>query len=142
MEKLQVMPQYLYKFTLPDDLISKSLEYVIGLEYDSGDQRIFGFDKVPELTSFIERSLEDVRLSEGIKFEYVKPCLMWANRNVPGRYSHRHMHPNSLFSGIIYLTTCDCRTWFSITNMLYPQNNRLIIICNFGGEADKEIIVK
>lgn len=124
MEKLEIMPQYVYKFTLPDELLNKSLEYSTQLDYSKENQKILDFKELPELTSFIEKSLEEIRLAEDIRFEYIKPHLMWINKKAPGAYAPRHVHPNSLFSGIIYLTTSDCRTWFSIPNMWNPNASR------------------
>ena len=118
MEKINILPQYIYKFDLPQNLIDSSLKIVTELEYmPKSEQAIFTY---AELTSFIEKSLEEVRVSEGIEFEYLKPHLMWANKRVSGEWHNRHFHINSYVSGIIYLNTTDCRTWFSIPNFCHP----------------------
>ena len=118
MEKLNILPQYIYKFSVPEDLIASSLKVVSDLQYHpTTGQSVF---TNTELTSFIERSLEEVRVSEGIAFEHLKPHLMWANMRVRGDWHNRHYHANSLVSGIIYLNTSDCRTWFSAPNFWHP----------------------
>ena len=46
---------------------------------------------------------------------------MWANRSERGQWHHRHRHPFSLLSGIIYLEGESGRTWFSTENMYKPS---------------------
>jgi len=54
MEKLNILPQYIYKFDVPPELISSTINVVSDLEYHPvSDQAIFTY---AELTSFIEKS--------------------------------------------------------------------------------------
>ena len=125
MKKLNILPQYIYKFSLPDELLDHTIKFASELEYPpNSGQSIFDKEEVPQLTSFIENSLEEIRISEGILFEHIKPHLMWANRKCTQQWHKRHTHGNSFVSGIIYLTTCDSRTWFSIPNLWKPQSAR------------------
>ena len=142
MEKLDILPQYIYKFTLPDNLLTDSISFASGLDYplDTG-QVVFDKKLLPQLAKFIEKSLDEVRISEHINFEYVKPHLMWANKKNLGQWHRRHTHPNSFLSGIIYLTTCDSRTWFSIPNLWCPQNDREYVIGTYPNTRDDAEII-
>ncbi len=145
MEKLNILPQYIYKFNLPDKLLDDSYNFASELEYDiDSGQVIFDGMHLPQLKSYIEESLDEVRISEKINFEYIKPHLMWANKRDLGGWIHRHTHPNSFLSGIIYLNTCDSRTWFSTPNYLWrPQNEREYVIGTYPStKYDTEIIHK
>ncbi len=145
MEKLNILPQYIYKFSLPNDLLEHSIKFVSELEYkpDTG-QSIFNKKAVPQLTAFIENSLEEMRISEDIQFEHIKPHLMWANRRCTNQWHVRHTHANSFFSGIIYLTTCNSRTWFSVPNLWKPQSSRefSVSLYDYDNIVDCDIIHK
>ena len=144
MEKLNILPQYIYKFSLPNNLLEHSIKFVSELEYGlSSGQIVFDKVSVPKLTKFIDESLDEVRISENVKFEYIKPHLMWANRKYTNQWHRPHIHPNSFVSGIIYLTTCNSRTWFSIPNIWKHQNSKERIIDIYDRDGDNlEVIHK
>ena len=139
MEKVSILPQYLYKFSVPQDLIECSLMIVESLEYNKTHQAVFT-DSV--LTPFIEDALEQVRVAEDIHFEYLKPHFMWANKRVPSEWHPRHYHPNSYVSGIIYLNDCNSRTWFSVPNFWRTDSTWGISLQKVSEYGPEEIIHK
>ena len=142
MEKLNILPQYIYKFSLSEELVASSLAFVEGLDYAlGGQQAIFDKKSTPELNSFIEECLDEVRVEEQMNFEHIKPHLIWANKRTTGKWHQRHLHPNSFLSGIIYLNTCDARTWFSLPNFWYPQSDREFVLSPYYSEKPNTEII-
>lgn len=61
--------------------------------------------KLPDLTTFIEKSLHTYLMSTICPKNDVRLRITqsWLNWTKPGQYHHKHAHPNSLISGCFYV---------------------------------------
>jgi len=61
--------------------------------------------KLPDLTTFIEKSLHTYLMSTIAPKNDVRLRITqsWLNWTKPGQYHHKHAHPNSLISGCFYV---------------------------------------
>ena len=61
--------------------------------------------KLPDLTTFIERSLHTYLMSTICPKNdtHLRITQSWLNWTKPGQYHHKHAHPNSLISGCYYV---------------------------------------
>ncbi len=101
----------LYEFTCPESVIDRVFESVKNLDYTQNaynlasdlSQNNFFYDR--ELFDFFDQSLEEVRkiyYNDKIRLT-VTGC--WANKTTKLSKHHKHIHVNSILSGILYLTS-------------------------------------
>ena len=97
------------------DLITdKVLEFVNQLEQrknqgntTSTDNFILNNPEFETIKNFIKLSLQEylaatINPKENIKLNITQS---WINYSEPGQYHHKHSHPNSLISGVLYLSS-------------------------------------
>ena len=146
MDKRWLLPQYFYETQVPDAILGAAYSYAKGMTYNKGGQTLPDLHKKEHLSflvEYINHELEKVRVSEKMRFEFLKVHLMWCNKRVPNQWHPIHHHPNSYVSGIIYLTTNDARTWFSAPNQWHPHTLRETTINPYHNQTeDSDIIEK
>jgi len=73
--------------------------------YMTTDRRLLDKPQYSPLKQAIDREIQQIAKTiwrpEGVRFSMT---TSWAMRHEKGNYSHRHRHPNSILSGILYLT--------------------------------------
>ena len=124
MNKLHILPQYIYSFQANPKLVDKTIFLLNEEEYlnNAGNfhtHHLHEKKKYCKLKKWFNKclrecldDLETTRLVSDIKV-----CLMWGNRSENNQWHHTHSHPQSILSGIFYLTDNDSRTWFSVRNI-------------------------
>jgi hypothetical protein len=125
MNKLHILPQYIYSFQAPSKLIDDTLSLLKEEEEYVKNSGNFHTEDLSERKEFkklkkwfnkcLRECLEDLNTTQHISD--VKVCLMWGNKSNYNQWHHTHTHPQSILSGILYLTDNDSRTWFSIRNI-------------------------
>ena len=115
----------LYEFKYPDlEKVNKVLEHVEEMEYDKNDINVISvnpyYDK--EMFTWFNRCLAIIRdkyYSETVDLTIVDS---WANKTKLNQQHHFHHHPNSIVSGIFYLTDCESsKTIFTHPNPWFKQ---------------------
>ena len=107
-----VFPTAVGKFTLGRDFTEKELEYIKGLETrpnqgntTSKDNNLFDRKEMKGLAKFCQESI-DAYLKEiyAPKNDVaLRITQSWANYTQPGQFHHKHEHPNSFVSGVLYI---------------------------------------
>lgn len=155
MNKLHILPQYIYSFQAPSKLVNKTLHLLQDEEYvkNHGNfhtNHLHEKEKYRKLKKWINKCLreclDDLETDQFVSD--IKVCLMWGNKSGHNQWHHTHSHPQSILSGILYLTDNDSRTWFSVRNIWtnfsnnteekWPRNFPSI----FAGKTSTDVIHK
>ena len=126
MEKISILPRTLMQFSMDSELL-KDLQEVISQEnfiLNRGNERsenvyLLREERYKKLNDWINSCLEEIRLDLNFCCDSLKITQSWVNKTSCGRFHHAHIHPNSLLSGIIYLTESDGSTLFGFPNDWY-----------------------
>ena len=85
-------------------------QYLDSLEQRANESNTSSVDKyilkkLPDLTTFIEKSLHTYLMSTICPKNdtHLRITQSWLNWTKPGQYHHKHAHPNSLISGCYYI---------------------------------------
>lgn len=130
MKTIPICPQNIFEFELPADLLADTYTNVQKLEYKpnyaGGGQHPINYASVEsfiletvnfaELKPWIQTCIDEVN-DEVYHLDGIRITQSWANLSGTGMWHHFHKHANSLFSGVIYLTSNNARTWFSVDSM-------------------------
>jgi uncharacterized protein (TIGR02466 family) len=97
----------IYEFQCDESIIDKIYNLAINEEFDSNTYNTISKKNFynEELYDWLDDCLEEVRkiyYVDSIKFK-ITNC--WINKSNKLQYHHVHSHPNSIVSGILYLTT-------------------------------------
>lgn len=107
-----VFPTAVGKFTLGRDFTEKELEYIKGLETrpnqgntTSKDNNLFDRKELKDLAKFCQESVasylkEIYAPKNDVTLRFTQS---WANYTNPGQFHHKHEHPNSFVSGVLYI---------------------------------------
>ena len=131
MEKLEILPQVIFKFKcLDEDLISNILLNLKQENWHSNlhtvrlnssvqtiNNNLHKDVKYEKLFEWFHKCLNDVKNELNLNCEQLKICLSWGNKSGYNCWHHQHTHSNSFISGILYLTDSNSKTWFSIKNI-------------------------
>lgn len=124
MNKLYILPQYIYSFQASPKLVDKTLTLLKKEEYvkNAGNYHTHHLQERKEYRKLkkwfnkcLRECLDDLKTTQLVSD--IKVCLMWGNRSQHNQWHHTHTHPQSVLSGILYLTDNDSRTWFSVRNI-------------------------
>lgn len=134
MKPLHVIKNPFYEWTLPEELLNDTYNLVSKLEYSDTFQNYFSLDRNIEfapLVEFINNALNELKesLYPNMPHFGLRTTQIWSTRNGMIQKHHAHMHSNSIFSGIIYLTDhpTSGATRFSYPNIyLHHEVNSLI----------------
>lgn len=150
MEKLNVLPQTIYKFNCEDlKLISEALFNLKKEEWTnniynlgSSDKRLEKSPLYRDLHEWFNECLQKVKDDMQLECDYLKITQSWANRSKVGNWHHTHTHANSFISGIFYVTSSNAETWFSVPNIwnsMCVENNPNFIVDPRGNEFHRII---
>lgn len=125
MKKLYILPQYIYSFQANPKLVGDTLSLLKQEEDYVKNSGNFHTENLVDRKEFrklkkwfnkcLRECLGDLNTNQHVSD--VKVCLMWGNKSNYNQWHHTHTHPQSILSGILYLTDNDSRTWFSIRNI-------------------------
>ena len=166
MNKVSLDSQIVFTFQCPDEVLKKTLEYCKnicwdnipnrGLKKESGksytgdNHTLSGLDELFDLHQWMEDCLNESRDHIGWRKETVRHLRItqsWINRSDIGQGHHKHIHPLSILSGILYLSK-DTSTKFyqksiyTLPKILAPdsQSKNLEIVSEVDGKPGKLII--
>jgi len=112
MEKISVCPQQIYRFKFPDqkkfleikqDLMSEEYK-IIQTNFRTTNHFLHKKEKYSFLFQWIHECLDEIKLLQNYQCSRLKVTQSWGNKNIIGQKHHPHYHPNSVVSGIFYLT--------------------------------------
>lgn len=109
MNELEIIKMPFYEWTLPEDVVEESLNFILNTTYSDTYQNYFSQDRNigdTKLKNFINDSLLELKekLYPNMPYLNIKSTQIWGTRTGITQKHHRHFHSNSVFSGIIYLT--------------------------------------
>lgn len=92
----------------------KELEYINNCQYDflknegnitSRNRYVLDSPELKDIKKFIENEIEIYIKNILIPNTEIKPYITqsWLNYTKPGEYHHKHSHPNSFISGVLYI---------------------------------------
>ena len=144
MHELNVIKLPFYEWQLPEDLIQQCYHVVSELEYSDTFQNYYSLFRnidLEPLVKFIDNGLNDIKESLYPNMPYVtlQSTQIWATRNGMIQKHHKHMHTNSILSGIIYLTDHENSgaTRFYYRNpYLHHELNKLIVPHTFSNTRE------
>ena len=126
MEKVDIVPRTLLKFSMDSELLKSSLELVSQEEFIRSDVNqmsknhfLLREKKYKKLSEWVDSCLEEIRLYMNYRCESLKVTQSWANLTKKNQFHHPHVHPNSILSGIIYLTKSNASTLFGFKDDWY-----------------------
>lgn len=114
MKSIDVCPQQILSFDAPNDITNDALNNVLNEEwqhnnnpnnYYTQDTFLNKRDEYKYLIKWFDECLYNVQREKRYMFHgkfNITQC--WANKTTTNGYHHPHNHPNSLLSGIFYLT--------------------------------------
>ena len=107
-----VFPTAVGKFSLGRDFTEKELKYIKDLETrpnqgntTSKDNNLFDRKEMKDLAKFCQESVasylkEIYAPKHDVTLRFTQS---WANYTEPGQFHHKHEHPNSFLSGVLYI---------------------------------------
>ena len=118
--QLKTLSNNLYRFQCDKDLLSKTLSDIKKEEYTNKDRTNYWtvntlLNKDPKYKDIHEWFSSCVKAVHNLyKFDcqHISITQCWANKSQKGQQGHMHIHPNSLISGVFYLTDASCPTLF------------------------------
>jgi uncharacterized protein (TIGR02466 family) len=138
--KEKILPQFIYKFKLPDEIHLKAKKLVkkydwegrpnrneiiyhgkssVGLDYFFSKEDNFG------LISYLNKCLYEIKKDlSWDEVENLEVSLIWANKSTKGQWHHGHKHDWSILSGIVYLEGETGKTWFSTESLFMEAERR------------------
>lgn len=126
MEKLNILPQTIFKFKCDKNLLSDTLYNIKNEEWDIAESGIksitknFRLEKKIEYTGLIKwfsECLQKVKTDLDYNCDELKVTQLWGNKEELKQWHYTHIHPNSVVSGVFYLTDSNAKTWFSVENI-------------------------
>jgi len=106
-----ILPVSLPCFWLPQNLLEDTLIKVKKLQFKTNQTNQVSVKSLncdldfERLHLFLNKCLVDVIDFFDLPFQKLVITESWANKAVKGESHHHHKHPNSLISGIVYLTS-------------------------------------
>jgi uncharacterized protein (TIGR02466 family) len=107
-----LFPTPIGKFVLDRPFTDAELDYIKGLETrpnqgntTSTDNTLFNNEEMSDLAKFCQESV-DAYFDEIYAPKHdvkLRVTQSWANYTKPGEYHHKHEHPNSFVSGVLYI---------------------------------------
>lgn len=137
----------LYECECPTDLTNRMAEYVQTLSYKPNQFNNLqeGLIKDQELVDWFNQCLDELTLElfGDVNFR-VRVIQSWATRASFSEYHGIHRHPNSIYSGILYLNTQNKRgeTYFKIPNPWYFFENDSFFMVDHKKEKEQTFTYK
>ena len=124
MQKIQILPQTIFEFKSSPQLLRDTQNKVDQLSWEpnmftqrSQDIYLNKNHLFDELHKWFRECLLMVKRSVEYQATDVKITQSWANKAEPGQWHKPHKHPNSVFSGIYYLSEDAVGTTFILPNI-------------------------
>lgn len=124
MERKQILPQTIFEFRCTPELLKDTQSRVADLgwefnmnNYRSNDIYLNKNHLFNDLHEWFHECLVMVKRSVEYMAEDIKVTQSWANKAEQGQWHHPHKHPNSIFSGIFYLTESNSGTRFILPSI-------------------------
>ncbi len=136
MEKIDILPQSIFKFECDQKLLETTLETLKKEEYrregvhthkskQTVSVRLDKEERYSEIYDWFHQCLEEVRLKFELECDKIKISSSWGNRTGGHSIHGAHSHPNSFISGIFYLTDSSAKTVFFCNNHWTGDNDPL-----------------
>lgn len=145
MQKVSVLPQHIYTFECPPELIQASLENLDSMEFrhsgtnhQSVETYVLDRSGWSDLKKWAHECITKVAEEEGLNTHEWFITQSWVNLAAEGSWHKRHHHGNSLLSAILYLTDSPADTWFSVPT-IWPSDLEHIFVNSFSTNP-REII--
>jgi len=128
LNKIPIFPIMVYEIDVPQEIYLPLLQWAPSLDYHWGDANarkftdVFGQPEAEPVCDWINETIVEIYSDVFTNpFAYqMEVSAMWMNKAERGDYTHEHIHPWSVISGIIYLAGSGGRTVFSRKN---PYDN-------------------
>lgn len=126
MEKLNILPQTVYRFKCDEHLLTDTIHKLKNEEWVNDENNIKFITKdvrlekrfqYKELNKWFDKCLQKVKNDLDYYCDELRITQLWGNREESNQWHHTHTHPNSVVSGVFYLTDSNAVTWFSIDNI-------------------------
>jgi uncharacterized protein (TIGR02466 family) len=128
MNKLEILPQTVFVFEAEPELLENSKHLVEQLRFRRNARNQVQEKSLEREAAFspLKQWFNDCLSQVQREVDYcncgpIVVSQMWANRSDPGEWHHPHIHPNSVISGVFYLTNSQASTWFSIPDIWGPM---------------------
>ena len=120
----ELFPTTIYIFKMENDEICNDVfsflnEYKFFKEEKTWEEEVLQTDnnlhllnETKTLMSFFESCLFSIKNMNDLQTEKIKITLCWANKSTHNSKHQNHYHPNSLYSGIFYVTSGGAKTIF------------------------------
>jgi uncharacterized protein (TIGR02466 family) len=138
MEKVSVLPQTIYRFKSTPELLKDTQIKVVDLQWQNNGNNSISLDyflnkkiEFQNLHNWFYECLLEVKNELNYIVEDIKITQSWANLNLKGQSHHPHKHPNSMLSGVYYLTDCNVGTRFFMQNIWGNFNGDQSSVCIF-----------
>ena len=126
MQILNILPQQIYKFECEKTLLDKTLNTLkneqFSLDRDAlqvrqtYNVRLNKDSNYNDIHNWVRSCLNTVKDELQFKCDRLEITSSWGNVSKKDQWHWVHTHPNSLVSGILYLTDSNASTWFSVDN--------------------------
>ena len=120
MQKNNLIHIPFYEFTCPDYILKESNDQLARSQWRGNFNNVISIHfKNTILKNWFDKCLKELKEKElrSAKPE-IKTCLMWANKTTKFKFHHKHSHPNSIISGILYLNSAE---GMGKTKFYYPN---------------------
>ena len=134
MEELNILPQKIYQFKCDPKLLEDTQKKICKIKWHEN-----GFNSISEngylqkdesftkIHNWFHKCL--IKVKEEVQFQAtdIKITQSWANRQYYQQFHNPHKHPNSVFSGIFYLSHTNTGTTFLLKSVwqMYDHINGL-----------------
>jgi hypothetical protein len=129
MDKIQILPQTIFEFKSTPELLYDTQRKVEDLTWEpnlytqrSIDIYLNKNHLFNDLHEWFHECLVMVKRSVEYQATDIQITQSWANRADQGQWHEPHKHPNSIFSGIYYLTDNVVGTTFMVKNIWDTYN--------------------
>lgn len=134
MEKVSILPQFVYKFTCPSSELLHDTLFLLKNEawkhninnFLSEDNLLHKNPAYHYISEWFHECLQKVKEDLEMECDELKITQCWANKSEFKQWHHPHIHSNSIVSGVFYVTDSNSSTWFStssIWNLLSGENS-------------------
>lgn len=110
MEKIEILPQTVFKFQSSNELLKDTYEKVRELSWRDNQLNLVSVNsylhrepEFKELCEWFDECILKVKREVGFMCDQLKITQCWANRTDTSQAHHPHTHPNSVVSAIYYL---------------------------------------
>jgi uncharacterized protein (TIGR02466 family) len=107
MKKVPVLSVDFYEFKCPEEILNPIKDHLFNVQkFKKNENNLISTESLefPDLEDWIHQCLDLVKKDKFTNVTYdLKISQIWANRTKKFQFHHKHYHPNSIVSGILYL---------------------------------------